>query len=538
VTPAAREAVAAMIGDAPRSRDVLIEHLHRLQDRHGALHPDHLVALAEALRMAPVEVFEVATFYAHFDVLADGEPAPPSMTIRVCDGLPCALAGAHGLLDDLRAAPPCGARILAAPCMGMCNEGPVCAAAQGGHHDHITAATVARAAEAWSHGVPASPPASAWTRPAWPTLAAARSGELTPDAILTALEASGLRGLGGAGFPVARKWRAVMAEPGPRHLVVNADEGEPGTFKDRWCLERDASRFLEGTLLAAHAIDAEACWIYLRDEYPEARRILEAAIAVLGDAGAAECRIHLRRGAGAYICGEETALLESLEGRRGYPRHKPPFPGEVGLFGRPTLIHNVETLWRLPEILGAPGAAALFAASGRRGHAGRRLFSLSGRVRKPGVYEAPVGISVQELIDEYCEGMQDGHRLAAYLPGGASGGILPASMATEPLAFGALDHLGCFVGSGAVVVLSDQDDLADVARNLVRFFRDESCGQCTPCRIGTQKAARLLDAPRWDRALLTELAQAMADGSICGLGQAAMNPVLSLLRHFPAEAVP
>ncbi len=369
-------------------------------------------------------------------------------------------------------------------------------------------------------------------------LAAARSGTLTAEAMLAAVQASGLRGLGGAGFPVARKWRAVMAQPGPRHLVVNADEAEPGTFKDRWCLERDAHRVLEGMLVAARAIDAQACWIYLRDEYPAARRVLEAAIAALREAGIADRPIHLRRGAGAYICGEETALLESLEGRRGYPRHKPPYPGEAGLFGQPTLIHNVETLWWLPEILASPEAPARFAASGRRGHQGRRLFSLSGRVRRPGVHEAPVGITAAELIEECGGGMAEGHRFAAYLPGGASGGILPAAMADLPLAFGALDAVGCFVGSGAVVVLSDQDDLAEAARNLVRFFRDESCGQCTPCRVGTQKAARLLDAPVWDRALLMELAGAMADGSICGLGHAAINPVVSLLRHFPREAVP
>jgi formate dehydrogenase len=364
-------------------------------------------------------------------------------------------------------------------------------------------------------------------------LAAAPEGE----ALVETVERAGLRGMGGAGFPAARKWRLVRANPGPRHLVVNADEGEPGTFKDRWCLETDMHRVLEGMLIAARAIEASACWIYLRDEYRHLLPALSRAIADI-PAGAFAGGIHLRRGAGAYICGEETALLESLEGRRAYPRHKPPFPGQNGLFGQPTLIHNVETLWRLPELLAAPDAAARFAAAGRRGHQGRRLFSLSGRVRRPGVYDAPLGITASELIEEFGGGMAEGHRLAAYLPGGASGGILPASMADLPLAFGALEPLGCFVGSGAVTVLSDRDDLAEAARNLLRFFHDESCGQCTPCRVGTQKAAHLLDAPRWDRALLTDLAQAMADGSICGLGQAAMNPVLSLLRHFPREVLP
>ena len=537
-TDAARQAVAQALGAMPLRPDLLVEHLHALQDRHGALHPDHLVALADMLRLAPVEVFEVATFYAHFDVLADGQAAPPSLTIRVCESLSCCLNGAPALLDALRADPPGNARILPAPCMGACDAGVSCMAVQGQAQAHLTAATPASVTAAWGGGVPLPPPAPPLPPPAMPVLAALRDGRLTPDGIVGTLEAAGLRGMGGAGFPAARKWRAVMAQPGPRHLVVNADEGEPGTFKDRWILARHPWRFLEGMLVAADAIGAEACWIYLRDEYPEARRDLLAAIAALRRAGLADRPIHLRRGAGAYICGEETALLESLEGRRGYPRHKPPFPGERGLFGQPTLIHNVETLWWLPEILASPDGAARFAAAGRRGHQGRRLFSLSGRVRKPGVYDAPLGITARELIEEFGGGMEDGHRLAAYLPGGASGGILPAAMADLPLAFGALEHLGCFVGSGAVVVLSNQDDLADAARNLVRFFRDESCGQCTPCRVGTQKAARLLDAPRWDRALLTDLAQAMADGSICGLGQAAMNPVMSLLRHFPPEALP
>jgi formate dehydrogenase len=369
-------------------------------------------------------------------------------------------------------------------------------------------------------------------------LAALRGGLFPPDGMLAALEEAGLRGMGGAGFPVARKWRAVMAVPGPRHLVVNADEGEPGTFKDRWILDREPWRFLEGMLVAAEAIDAEACWIYLRDEYPDARRELRSAIEALRASGIAPRPIHLRRGAGAYVCGEETALLESLEGRRGYPRHKPPYPGERGLFGRPTLIHNVETLWWLPEVLATHDAALRFAAAGRNGHKGERLFSLSGRVRRPGVHRAPIGITARDLVEQFGGGMQAGHRFAAYLPGGASGGILPASMADLPLAFGTLEQHGCFVGSGAVIVLSDQDDLAEAARNLLRFFRDESCGQCTPCRVGTQKAVHLLDAPRWDRALLVELAQAMADGSICGLGQAAMNPVLSLLRHFPEDTAP
>ncbi|WP_237216718.1 complex I 51 kDa subunit family protein, partial [Falsiroseomonas oryziterrae] len=368
-------------------------------------------------------------------------------------------------------------------------------------------------------------------------LRAARDGSLTPAAMVEAVERAGLRGLGGAGFPAARKWRFALSHPAPRHLVVNADEGEPGTFKDRFCLETDPHRVLEGMLLAAHAIGAEACWIYLRDEYPDIRRTVLHALDELRVAGLLGLPVHLRRGAGAYICGEETALLESLEGHRGYPRHKPPFPGEHGLFGRPTVVHNVETLWWLPDILATPDGAERYAAAGRRGAQGERLFSVSGRVRRPGVKRAPAGVTARELIEEFSGGMSEGHRFVGYLPGGASGGILPADLADLPLDVGALDSQGCFVGSGAVVVLSDRDELAEVARNLLRFFRDESCGQCTPCRVGTAKAARLLDAPEWDRALLGELAQAMADGSICGLGQAAMNPLRSLLRFFP-EQVP
>ena len=528
--PEAVEAVRAALGPLPLSRDLLIEHLHALQDRHGCLREGHLVALASLLRLAPVEVFEAASFYAHFDILPDDAPAPLP-PLRVCDGLPCAMAGAEALIAALEAAPPAGRRVLRAPCMGACHQAP--AAALG--HALVGHATPERLREAAPPPQPEPPGLAAYrAEGGYALLSQAHDGRLTTAAMLDALERSGLRGMGGAGFPAARKWRLVLAQPKPRHLVVNADEGEPGTFKDRWCLEAAPHRFLEGMLLAAHAIEAHACWIYLRDEYPHLRAMLRREIAALRDAGLAPLPIHLRRGAGAYICGEETALLESLEGRRGWPRHKPPLPGEHGLFGRPTLIHNVETLWWLPEILRDPEA---YAAEGRRGRSGARLISLSGRVRRPGVVRAPAGVTARELVEEFGGGMAEGHRFAAYLPGGASGGILPASMGDLPLDFGTLEPHGCFVGSGAVVVLSDRDDLAGAARNLVRFFRDESCGQCTPCRVGTAKAARMLEAPAWDRALLEELAQAMADGSICGLGQAALNPVRSLLRHFP-EAVP
>jgi formate dehydrogenase len=521
--------VSEAIGGMPRRPDLLIEALHAVQDRFGCIRHAHLRALAHLFNLPHVAPFEAATFYAHFDVIADDAPAPPALTVRVCDGLSCAMAGAAKLIDDLREALP-EARVIAAPCMGACHRAPACAV---GHALVETASVTAVATMLREHPVPPEPPGldAYRARGGYASLANA------PDAeALTALvEQAGLRGLGGAGFPAARKWRLTRAHPGPRHLVVNADEGEPGTFKDRWCLETEPHRVLEGMLLAARAVEAETCWIYLRDEYHHLFAPMRRAIADVLAAGLFRGEIHLRRGAGAYICGEETALLESLEGRRGYPRHKPPFPGERGLFGRPTLIHNVETLWWLPEI--AVHEPDVFAAQGRHGRTGRRLFSVSGRVRDAGVKDAPAGITARELIEEFCGGMAEGHRFAAYLPGGASGGILPASMADIPLDFGTLEPQGCFVGSGAVIVLSDQDDLAEAARNLVRFFRDESCGQCTPCRVGTAKAAALLDAPVWDPALLTELAAAMADGSICGLGQAAMNPVLSILRHMP-EAVP
>ena len=514
---------AAVLGDLARTPDQLIEALHRVQDGLGAIRKRHLRALAELFAVPHVVPYEVASFYAHFDVIEDDAPAPPDFTVRVCDSLPCAMAGGHALLEGLRQAMP-HARVIAAPCMGACHHAPACIAA----HRLVERATV-------EHVVAPPPPAPL---PPPPDLAdwRRRGGHapLAGDA-LDALRTAGLRGLGGAGFPAARKWELVARQPGPKHLVVNADEGEPGTFKDRWCLEKDPHRVLDGMLLAANAVGAGACWIYLRDEYFHLFEPLRRAIAEVKGAALFDGDIHLRRGAGAYICGEETALLESLEGRRGYPRHKPPFPGEVGLFGRPTLIHNVETLWWLPEIL--RGGAEAFASAGRNGRHGKRLVSVSGRVARPGVYAVPAGATANDIISEFAGGMPPGQKFVAYLPGGASGGILPAHMADIPLDFGMLEKHGCFVGSGALVVLSDHDDLPKAARNLVTFFRDESCGQCTPCRIGTEKAAELLQAPVWDRALLQELAQAMADGSICGLGQAAMNPVNSLLKFFP-EAVP
>ena len=524
----ARAEIAALLGDRPRRRDLLIEHLHLIQDRYGGLSKARLAALAEALRLSQTEVWEVATFYAHFDV---DEPFSRT-TVRVCDSVTCANAGAAALL----AAEIPGARVLPAPCIGRCAAAP--AAAVG--RNAIDRATPEALAAAVRDG------ATAPDIPAYETLAACRAaggyeslracraGERSRESVFAAVEASGLRGLGGAGFPTARKWRFVAAEPGPRLMVVNADEGEPGTFKDRWALETEPHRFLEGMALAAWAVEAEEIYIYLRDEYPAAREILIAELAALREAGLdGGVSVHLRRGAGAYICGEETALLESLEGKRGLPRHRPPFPAQEGLFGRPTLIHNVETLYWLRPILEGGGEA--FAARGANGGKGLRAWSVSGRVREPGVKIAPAGVTVRELIDSHCGGMAPGHRLKAFLPGGASGGLLPARLADLPLDFGALDDHGCFVGSGAVIVLSDRDSIRDTVRNLMRFFEDESCGQCTPCRVGTEKARALMERDAWDAPLLRELSAAMADASICGLGQAAPNPLLCALRHFPEE---
>jgi formate dehydrogenase len=534
--PRARDEVAALLGDRPRDRDLLIEHLHLIQDKYGCLAAPHLQALAAEMRLAMAEVYEVASFYAHFDIVLDGEAPPPTLTVRVCDSLTCALAGG----DDLRAALPGklgpAVRVVRAPCMGRCDTAPV---AEVGHRhvDHANVGAVAQAAAAGDVH-PEIPPHTAFEAYAagggYALLRECRDGVRDVDGLIKALEDSGLRGLGGAGFPSGRKWRFVRQEKGPRLMAVNADEGEPGTFKDRFYLERDPHRFLEGMLVAAWVVEAEAVYIYLRDEYPAVRAILQQAIARVEDSGLnGRCAIHLRRGAGAYICGEESAMLESIEGKRGLPRHKPPFPSQVGLFGRPTLIHNVETLFWVRDIVQkGPG---WFAGEGRNGRNGLRSFSVSGRVKSPGVKLAPAGITAQQLIDEYCGGVADGHRFKAYLPGGASGGILPARMADIPLDFGTLEQHGCFIGSAAVVVLSDQDDIKGAALNLMRFFEDESCGQCTPCRVGTEKAAMLMTGKKWDEPLLRELSAAMASASICGLGQAAPNPLLCLLKYFPEE---
>jgi formate dehydrogenase beta subunit len=533
VDPAALAEVQALLGDRERRRDLLIEHLHLLQDHFGCLHARRLAALAEEMRLALVEVYEVASFYAHFDIVMDDEAPPPPLTVRVCDSLSCELAGAPQLLADLRTRLGDRVRVVRAPCMGGCDKAPLVAI---GHvlHENATVTSVGAAVAAGDTHPPLPEFVSLHNYRVdggYHLLQACLAGERTRDQVIEALEHSGLRGLGGAGFPAGRKWRLVRQEPAPRLLAVNADEGEPGTFKDRYFLETDPHRFLEGMLIAAWVVEAAEVYVYLRDEYPQCRAILESEIAAIEAAGLArDARIHLRRGAGAYICGEESAMLESIEGKRGLPRQRPPFPAQVGLFGRPTLCNNVETLYWVRDIV--EQGPEWFTEEGRNGRKGRRTFSVSGRVKNPGVKLAPAGITARQLIDEYCGGMAEGHVFKGYLPGGASGGILPAAMADIPLDFGTLEPEGCFTGSGAVVILSDKDDMKAVALNLLRFFEDESCGQCTPCRAGTEKAVKLMSAPHWDEALLRDLTRVMSDASICGLGQAAMNPVTQLLKHF------
>ncbi|PXX91046.1 NADH-quinone oxidoreductase subunit F [Marinobacter vulgaris] len=520
-----------------RRRDRLIEHLHAVQDADGYLSMPRLRALATFMNLPMATIYETATFYAHFDVIHDDQAPPPALTLRVCDSISCCLAGAEALYQALaRGADPARVRVRRAPCMGRCDTAPVVAV---GHH-HVLNANARNVGAAVEQGQvqPADIPwqglADYHSAGGYRLLTDCREGRVSVEALANELELAGLRGLGGAGFPTFRKWQAVRAEPGPRYAVINADEGEPGTFKDRVYLEKEPHRFLEGALVSAWAVEAQALYIYLRDEYPGLHRVLTDAISELEAAAiVAPGFVILRRGAGAYICGEESALIESLEGKPGKPRLRPPFVAQNGLFGQPTLVNNVETVYWIPRIH-AQGAE-WFASQGRRGRRGLRSFSVSGRVAKPGVHLAPAGISLTELIEEYCGGMAEGHRLLAYLPGGASGGILPASKADIALDFDTLQEHGCFIGSAAVIILSDQDDLPAAATNLLGFFADESCGQCTPCRVGTEKMLQLLERDTWDEETLQQLARVMADASICGLGQAAPNPLLSLLRDFRSE---
>ena len=535
----ARAEVRALIGPAPAEghrRDLLIEHLHALNDHYLTLFERHIVALAAEMRLPVVEVYEVASFYHHFQILPDDAPAP-TLTVRVCDSLSCQLAGSDTLLTQLQRGLGADVQVIAAPCLGRCEQAPAvqvgqkavaCASAQ-----KVQTLVQAQAVEpntlAQAIGLQAYRAAGGY--------ALARqiaAGERSAESVIKVLEHAGLRGLGGAGFPAGRKWRIVRSQPAPRLMAVNIDEGEPGTFKDRTLLEQDPHRFLEGVLIAAQVVGCEGVYIYLRDEYHEARLLLTQALADLrADPPHPLPHIELRRGAGAYICGEESAMIESIEGKRGEPRLRPPYIAEVGLFGRPTLEHNFETLYWVRELL--EQGADSFAAQGRHGRKGLRRYSISGRVKQPGVKLAPAGITLRELIDEHCGGMAEGHTLYAYLPGGASGGILPARLADVPLDFDTLQPYGCFIGSAAVMVLSQVDRARDAALNVMKFFAHESCGQCTPCRVGTDKAAQIMAREVWDRETLQDLAQVMGDASICGLGQAAPNPIRCVLEYFPHE---
>ncbi len=532
----ALEQVSDLLGDRPRRRDLLIEHLHLIQDKFGHLSAAHLTALAQEMRLAQTEVYEVATFYAHFDVVKEGQVKPPPVTVRVCDSLSCAMAGSEHLLADLPAKLGDGVRVVRAPCMGACDHAPVCAV---GHVqvNRATAENVAAKTRLNPHAHAAKPPLDFEHYVAamgYRVLGEALAGQRTRDDLVKIVSDAGLRGLGGAGFPTGRKWSLVRAEKGPRVMAVNGDEGEPGTFKDRHYLLQDPHRFLEGMLVAAWVVEATDIYIYLRDEYPEIRLMLTEEIAKVEQSGLSRhTRIHLRRGAGAYICGEESSMIESIEGKRGLPRHRPPYVAQNGIFGLPTLVQNVETLFWIRDVV--EKGPSWFTDQGRRERKGFRSFSVSGRVKNPGVKIAPAGVTVRELIEEFSGGMQDGHTFKGYLPGGASGGILPAAMGDIPLDFGTLEQYGCFVGSHAVVILSDSDDMKAVALNLMKFFEDESCGQCTPCRVGTEKAAVLMAQGPWDPKLLTELSALMRDASICGLGQAAPNPLTSVLKYFPDE---
>ncbi len=519
-----------------RQRDMLIESLHLIQDRYKCLKPKHLTALSELTNLPLTEIYETASFYAHFDIYKEDDLTPPDTTIRVCDGITCEMNGCKSLEKDLKDNLDSNVRVVRAPCMGRCHQAPVVEVGKK-HFVNANLSLVQKALEE-QDTKPVIPNYISYDdyvkEDGYKILKDCIEDKKDPMKLIDEMEQSGLRGLGGAGFPTGRKWRFVRAEDKPRLMAINGDEGEPGTFKDHHYLTRDPHRFLEGMLIAAWVVEATDVYIYMRDEYPDVIKFLKKEIKILEDNNLnIKTRIHFRRGAGAYICGEESSMLESLEGKRGLPRHKPPFPSQVGLFGRPTLIHNVETVFWVREIL--EKGAVWFSSHGLNGRKGLRTYSVSGRVKNPGVKLAPAGITIKQLIDEYCGGIQEGHTFKAYLPGGASGGILPAKLDNVPLDFDTLQEHGCFIGSAAVVVLSDKDNMKDIAKNLMFFFHDESCGQCTPCRNGTEKALKLMNESSWDVDLLKELSSAMMDASICGLGQAAPNPMLSVIKHFPEE---
>ncbi len=537
VAPVTREKVRELIGDGPYPRDLLIEYLHRIQDHFHYLDSQHMAALAQLMKLPQTEVFEVASFYHHFDIVSDGDAPPPPLTIRVCDSISCAMAGADELARALQDIESDAVRIQKVPCVGRCHAAPVAVVGS----EALENADAKQVRDAIDNDQTRAREVDEFIgldkyrkQGGYQLFESCRNGSRQVENIIATLEDSNLRGLGGAGFPAGRKWRILRQQPMPRLLAVNIDEGEPGTFKDRYYLERDPHRFLEGTLIAAWAIEAEAVYLYLRDEYAAIRPMLQRELGRLH-----ECypdslpSLHLRRGAGAYICGEESAMIESIEGKRGMPRLRPPYVAEVGLFNRPTLEHNMETLYWIRDIV--EKGAQWFASQGLNGRKGLRSFSVSGRVKKPGVHLAPAGITMRQLIDEYCGGMLDGHEFYGYFPGGASGGILPASLGDVPLDFDTLQEYGCFIGSAAVIVFSDQDRARDLALNAMRFFAHESCGQCTPCRVGTVKAVGLMGQAQWDIPLLEELSAVMVDASICGLGQAAPNPLLCAIKYFPQE---
>ena len=531
VTNSAASDIKYLLGDRPRRDDLLIEYLHLIQDTYKHVSAEHMAALAKELRLAMAEVYEVATFYHHFDVVKEGEKTPAPLTVRVCDGITCEMKGAKALKQELLAKCETGVRVISAPCVGACDRAPVAVVGQNQVHKASTQSVISTvnagntSAEATNYIDLDAYQANG----GYDTLKSCLKGSIERSSICETVDNSGLRGLGGAGFPTARKWSFLENTPKPRLVAINADEGEPGTFKDRHCLETEPHRVLEGILIASWAVEADAAYIYLRDEYPHIRNTLLKEIAKLEQSGlTGGIELHLRRGAGAYICGEESAMLESIEGKRGLPRNRPPFPAQKGLFGRPTLINNVETMFWLRDIV--EKGADWYQSEGRP-----HFFSLSGRVKEPGVKLVPAGVTANQLIDDYCGGMEDGHTFSAFLPGGASGGILPAEKGDVPLDFGTLDEFGCFIGSSAVVIFSKSDSIRDICKNLIHFFEDESCGQCTPCRVGCEKMLKLIDKPVWDKALITELSDTMRDASICGLGQAAPNSVLSALQFFTED---
>jgi len=529
--------VQGLLGDESRARDLLIEHLHKIQDKYGHLSAAHLVALASEMKMATTEVYEVASFYHHFDVVKENDVAPPALTLRVCESVSCEMAGSESLIASLEASMGDAVRVQRVPCVGRCDQAPVAVVGQY-TVDRATPEAVKAAVDAGKIAQPM--PADSIDFDAYKAAGGYQlyesvlAGDITGDAIIESLEGSALRGLGGAGFPLGRKWRILRDQPAPRLCAINIDEGEPGTFKDRFYMLSDPHRFLEGMLIAAAVIGIDECYIYVRDEYPSVSEILRLALQDLDNRSGYELpRMELRRGAGAYICGEESAMIESIEGKRGMPRLRPPYVAEVGLFGKPTLEQNCESLFWVRDVI--EKGPDWFDSQGRNGRKGLRSFSVSGRVKQPGVHLAPAGITIRELIDEYCDGMLDGHQFYAYFPGGASGGILPASLGDIPLDFDTLQEYGCFIGSAAVIVLSDQDSAKQAALNSMKFFAHESCGQCTPCRVGTEKAVSIMETGVWDIEQLNDLCTVMVDASICGLGQAAPNPMLSVIKYFPHE---